>query len=299
MYQFHTLPTLRFCLLAVLVVISTVIGYCQPEFELSRNISRMPFASGFTILINQDHNTHSPVGRYDMEGTDFGDVCDVYPIVAIAGGIVRHVVDVHDTSCTNGCGIFNNYVWIEHVNGEWSKYTHFSQGSVTQAGISVGDTICAGTFLGYECYVGSTSPAYNEHLHFELRRPNNPTNPPIDPAGGFLDPADGAHLIPVINSISKHWWEKGDVITVSGSNSCTHSNINAGNQTIGNDGIRIYMASGYIRTNSNSVILTNGSNGLFHAGGEVVLTQKFHARAGTSFTARIGNCAATEFPNCN
>lgn len=271
----------------------------QPDFRLSRNVYRMPFESGFTIEINQDHLTHAPLGRYDMEGIDLGDVCDVYPIVSVAGGIVRHVVDVHDTSCTDGCGIFNNYVWIEHINGEWSKYTHFSQGSVTNAGISVGDTVCAGTLLGYECYVGSTSPAYNEHLHFELRLPNNPTNPPIDPAGGFLDPADGDHLIPVINSISKHWWEKDDVIFVSDNNSCTHSNINAGSQTIGSDGIRIYMASGYIHTNANAVTFSNGSNGLFHAGGEVVLTPNFHVQPGASFTARIGSCAATEFPGCN
>ncbi|HLF62867.1 MAG TPA: M23 family metallopeptidase [Saprospiraceae bacterium] len=284
--------------LVICFLLGTTISIAQPDFQLSTNVYRMPFAAGHQVHISQDHITHDPPGRYDMDGTEFGDICNYYQIVAAAGGIVRYVVDDNDTSCTS-CGAFNNYVWIEHVNGEWSKYTHFSQNSVSQAGISVGDTICAGTFLGFECHVGATSPAYNEHLHFELRLPNNPSNPPIDPAGGFLDPADGAHLIPVINSIGKHWWEQGDDITVSGSNSCTHSNINAGTQTIGNDGVKIYMASGNIHTNSNTVVFQNGSNGLFHAGDEILLTPNFHAQAGTSFSARIGNCAATQFPGCN
>ena len=44
------------------------------------------------------------------------------------------------------CQNYNNYIWIEHPNGEWSKYTHMQTGSITGApgNLSVGDTVLVG-----------------------------------------------------------------------------------------------------------------------------------------------------------
>ena len=111
-----------------------------------------------------------------------------------------------------------------------------------------------------------------------------------------MDPADGVHLIPVINTVSKHYMEDGDNLTASSSTSCTANDYAISAQTFSST-IKIYMASGTINNNSNAVIFQSSSIGLFHAGTSVTLTPGFHAQAGSSFQARIGNCAPTD--GCN
>jgi murein DD-endopeptidase MepM/ murein hydrolase activator NlpD len=79
-------------------------------------------------------------------------------------------------------------VWIAHPNGEWSNYSHLSQGSVTGlAKLKVGDEIAAGAFLGYEAAVGC---AMLDHVHFEVAVPNDKT--PVD-SGGFLLDNEAGH----------------------------------------------------------------------------------------------------------
>jgi hypothetical protein len=102
----------------------------------------------------------------------------------------------------------NNFVWIEHPNGEWTKYTHMLNGSVGQgvdingnpgAGRFVGEFVGAATPLGIEADVGFASGV---HVHFEVGVPNyvelappnmteaDPDSPPATVAdwfsGGFL-----------------------------------------------------------------------------------------------------------------
>lgn len=264
----------------------------QPQFELSTNVYRIPYENGKDMEVRQDHYTHGPTqGRYDLRALGTDD-CNSHRIVAAAEGRVEMVVENNSQSCTT-CGSSNNYVWISHANDEWTKYTHFRQNSVS---VSVGDIVCAGTVLGYECWVGATNPAEFRHLHWEVRRPNNPALPVIDPAGGFMDPSDGAHLIPVINSFSKHYFEQGDERTASSSTACTSTNATIPAQTVAAADIRIAMASTDISTNNNAVVFQNGSSGMFHAGNSVTLTPGFQAAAGTYFHARIGSCATTNFP---
>jgi hypothetical protein len=279
-----------------IVIILWMQNVCsQPAFELSQNVYRLPYENGQDFRVNHDQLTHTPPGRFDLKASGADD-CNSHRVVAAAAGIVRMKVESHDTSCT-GCGSYNNYVWIEHANNEWTKYTHFRKNSVV---VNVNDTVCAGDFLGYECWVGSTAPAYARHLHFEVRRPNNPANPVIDTAGGFMNPGDGAHLIPVINTVAVHFMEQGENLTGSGSTSCTSANYILASQSVSPGIIKIYMASGTIRTNSSSITFENASNGLFHAGSEVTLSPGFHIQAGSSFQARIGNCATTVSPwGCN
>ena len=118
----------------------------QPQFELSRNVYRVPYSNGITVTVNNDHYTHDPLGRYDLKGSGFGGSCGVaYPIVAAAEGIIRRIVDnnnVHGPDCSSNCTQYNNYVWIEHANGEWTKYSHMKYQSTTiDAGLSVAQAI--------------------------------------------------------------------------------------------------------------------------------------------------------------
>lgn len=283
-------------LLFVVMLFGALGAAGQPLFELSRNVYRVPYLGATDVHISNDHLNHDPQGRYDMSGQGNGGSCSSnYVIVAAAEGIIRRIVDNHNTKppdCDPNCADFNNYVWIEHANGEWSKYTHMKTNSVTgDAGLSVGDQVCAGTFIGFECEIGrATGP----HLHFEVRRPNDPANVLIDVAGGFM--REAAHLIPVINTIGKHWFDSGDDIEASGSTACTNVDVAANSipYTLGMHGIRIYMASNNIVTVPGfDAVYLNGSNGMYHAGNSITLSPGFTASSGSYFHARIGTCAAT------
>jgi hypothetical protein len=77
----------------------------------------------------------------------------------------------------------NNFVWIEHDNGEWTNYSHLAHGSVTQqARRKVGDWVEAGDFIGIEGTVGCSML---DHVHFEVATPD--AEAPIDTGGFLLD----------------------------------------------------------------------------------------------------------------
>lgn len=152
---------------------------------MSTGYYRIPFADGTKVKINGDHNTHSPVGRYDMVGIGGG----TYRIVAAAQGRIEAIQDSfstqQDSDTAPQCN--NNYVWIRHPNGEVSKYSHMQKGSTTgKAKLKVGDRVKAGQYLGDE---GSVGCATGNHLHFEIGQPRDTDW--YNPIGGFLrDNAD-------------------------------------------------------------------------------------------------------------
>lgn len=96
-----------------------------------------------------------------------------------------------DTSIANSvvpglCQNYNNYVWIEHPNGEWSKYTHMATGSVPNS-LVVGGPVLVGQTLGTEADIGRAS---GRHLHHEIANPTNSADPtPF--SGPFIDPDPG------------------------------------------------------------------------------------------------------------
>lgn len=156
--------------------------------EKSKGVYRIPYADDTKVRVSRDHNTHTPKGRYDMGGQGGG----TYRIVAAADGRIRYIED--DFSERLNCdGLAasekkNNYVWIEHANGEWTKYSHMTKGSTTgKAKLKVGDFVSAGTYLGDEGDVGC---AGGDHLHFEVAVPRA-TNP-ITAVGGFLNDNGGS-----------------------------------------------------------------------------------------------------------
>jgi hypothetical protein len=181
-------------------------GLSAQALQESAGVYRIPYADGTEVRVTNDHVDHNPRGRIDMSGRGGKEP---YRIVAAADGTIRFIVDNFSERQKSGDGVTcnNNYVWIEHANGEWTKYSHMRQNSTTtKAKLKVGDTVKAGTYLGDEGDVGcATGP----HLHFEVGVPRA-TNP-ITTSGGFLQDNDNSNRnrIPRICSIPNQRFVSG------------------------------------------------------------------------------------------
>jgi murein DD-endopeptidase MepM/ murein hydrolase activator NlpD len=153
--------------------------------QRSAGLYRLPFADATTVQVFDDVRTHRPVGRVDLFAVEGRRP---YRVVAAAAGRIAAIQDGYgeQQSGRAAADCHNNYVWIEHPNGEWTNYSHVARGSVTQrARLKVGDHVAAGQYIGDEGAVGC---AMLEHVHFEVAVP--------DPAGaiddgGFLRDNDG------------------------------------------------------------------------------------------------------------
>ncbi len=176
------------------IICSIVIFACGSEQEV-QDIQpteafrfRLPYEDGTLVRISRDHLTHNPVNRLDMVG--HVNTSDNIRIVAAQSGTVRFVEDSNTEVCCQGeCA--NNYVWIEHVNGYWTKYSHLLTGSATDADIYPGKVVEIGAYLGLEADIGR---ACGRHLHFEVAIPNDENRPLKFGNGGFID---GKNIVPV------------------------------------------------------------------------------------------------------
>ncbi len=155
----------------------------------SDGVYRIPYANGTEVKIGRDHVQHDVDSNaaIDMSGINGSS----YTIVAAADGIIRFIEEDFDLAidCDGVAASAkkNNYLWIEHANGEWSKYSHMRKGSSTAAGRSVGQSVVAGTALGIEDDVGCAS---GNHLHFEVAVPR--ATDPFTLVGGFLNDNSGS-----------------------------------------------------------------------------------------------------------
>ena len=188
--------------------VCSVAASAVAQNEKSRGVYRIPFESGTQVHVTNDHLKHSPVGRIDMSGK--GAASGEYKIVAAADGTVRFIEDGFSKQVESGSGepCTNNYVWIEHRNGEWTKYSHMQKDSTTKkAKIKLNQFVKAGTYLGDEGKVGC---AGGDHLHFEVGVPRA-TNP-ISEVGGFLADNDGSkrNRVPRICGISGGIFQSGE-----------------------------------------------------------------------------------------
>jgi len=193
----------RTALIGALILCAAGVTAAQTK---SKGVYRIPFESGTNVKIVKDFLTHSPLGRIDMVGTGQSN----YKIVAAADGTVRFVVDSFSAQVESGSGLpcTNNYVWIEHPNGEWTKYSHMQKDSTTvKAKIKVNQKVKAGTYLGDEGKVGCAS---GNHLHFEVGVPR--ATDPIAVTGGFLSDNDGSkrNRVPRICGISGGIFVEGE-----------------------------------------------------------------------------------------
>ena len=167
----------RRALACVALLSAAPIGGCTGP-DQTFFVYRLPYETGTNVLISNDHLTH-PDGSFslDLVGID-GE--EPYPVVAARPGVVRIIADSFTESCTPPDQCRNTYVWIQHTPGlEWSKYSHVATGSVSgAAGLSVGDEVEAGQFIGHEGNIGMVSGGDDgRHLHFEVVVPDDPDNP--------------------------------------------------------------------------------------------------------------------------
>ncbi|NIR36885.1 MAG: M23 family metallopeptidase, partial [Actinobacteria bacterium] len=215
--------------------VTPTVAYSHGSFATSSGIYRIPYVDGTVVDVWQDHHTHSGAGdRIDLSAGTGSE------IVASAGGWIRYIRDLngdtfdrgdglaHDGAtpqddalehaCLNNnpddmndppnpivgsCSQYNNYVWIEHPNGEWTKYSHFGTGTVQiDNGWAVDDWVDAGEVLGLEDDIGAAAgnPSAS-HLHYEaaiITDPAATTLPLTSVKTGFIDEAQAANVVPQV-----------------------------------------------------------------------------------------------------
>jgi murein DD-endopeptidase MepM/ murein hydrolase activator NlpD len=249
--------------------------------EFSYGTYRLPYTNGVTFLVTGDHLTHTPKTRLDMRGQS--GMTAPFSIVAAAAGVVRAVVQTNFIQCNgaSSCSASNNYVWIQHSNGEWTKYTHFVQNSVA---VAVGQNVVAGQPLGLEGAVGFASGI---HLHFEVGVPVGNSLADINPSGGFL--IDGINRIPLFCGVDGGiiWGGESHTANPCSGGGCDEDVIVPG-ATIRST--RAYIASDTVDTSGNAILVdTYGSLALL-AGNKVTLRPGFRAAANSYLRAAIQPC---------
>lgn len=274
-------------IISVLLQGLVVTALSAQHFKFSDGLYRIAYADDTPVTVTNDIWHHDPLGKYDI-------VTDVSPalIVAAAPGWVRWIEEDNTEEChPNGngepcCWWFNNYVVIEHPNGEWSQYTHMITGSVSQVGITVNEWVEAGTTIGIEGSVGcSTGP----HLHFEVSAPPPDTVSPFDTIGGFLN---GELLIPVICGIypnQPYLLENASYFASPCDDNCPNVWETMGSLSSG----QVFVAradSEILTDNANNVSYANGSSAQYRSGGSIRFRPGFAARAGSKFSALITGC---------
>jgi hypothetical protein len=283
---------LRACFACILFSLCSLIwtpGLIKAQdFVFSEGLYRIGYADGTVVEISHDIWDHDPVGKYDI-------ITDAInpPLVAAADGWVRWIEEDFNVECHPGgngepcCWQSNNYVVIEHENGEWSGYTHMQVGSVTASGVAVGDWVTAGTIIGIEGSVGcSTGP----HLHFEVSRPD--TNQlPFDTIGGFLN---GELLIPVTCGLYPlpSYMIDGNVYLAGPCEDACPSVVEVAGSLNFDDEFIIRASSEILTDNANEVVYASGSVVQFRSGGSIRFRPGFHAQTGTHSHAMITSCNA-------
>ena len=255
---------------------------CGP-FELSKGIYRIPYIDGTTVKVTNDHFNHCPRGRVDMVGKGGSAP---YKIAAAADGWIRAIEDDNSIQCDcKKTNCRNNYVWIEHTNGEWTKYTHFVKNSVTVLNHKVGDWVTAGTYLGDEGNVGCASGI---HQHFEAAQPVDTNTLVFSEYGGYIDEDWAKNVIPVICSITGNVFVENTEYVAGDCESCFAGLINNGG--IFNAGAYDVTIAGTSVSTSGNIIFNKYSSGLYQAGSYVRLDPGFEVKNGADFTARIKTC---------
>lgn len=191
------------------------------------------------------------------------------------------------TTCgsgTDGDGP-NNYVWIEHPNGEWTKYTHLRTNSAL---VSVGQNVVPGTPLGVEGDVGF---ATGRHVHFEVAGIDSVDEIAGD---GFLvdnDTIAGVNLrnrVPTFCQVGVV--RKGPSIkAVKCDDSCGRADEVVGGVFGASSPTLLFQATNTLTTSAK----VQASGGLaVRAGRKITLAPGFSAVGGGFFAAEIGPCDA-------
>jgi hypothetical protein len=259
--------------------------YCSlnnAPYNFSKGRYRIPYLEFTAVHVTNDHIKHCPRGAIDMSG--IGDENTTFHIVAAADGWIRHISDEHTASCSSGCD--NNYVWIEHPNGEWTKYTHVKYHSASDLH-NDDDWVIAGTLIGEEGSVGiSTGP----HCHFEVAVPVDTNSLEWDEGGGWIVEAKADNLVPLFCSVPGNIMESGeDYIALFCGSSCD-AFIPFVDETYSSG--RFVAKVGYDAfSNDHNIIFEGASAGVFQSENSVTLKPGFYAEFLSTFEARTGECA--------
>jgi hypothetical protein len=235
------------------------------------------------VFVSSDIWTHNSPGKYDMSPPDANPL-----IVAAADGWFRAIQESFDTACFC-CPQFNNYVILQHPNGEWSGYTHMQVNSTSALGLAVNDFVTAGTPIGTEGTVGCST---GNHLHWEVVIPTDPANA-WQNSGGFLI---GEAVIPVICGIgTEEPW-----LVDSGTYTCAPCNddcpgtftVDAG---VGNGAEFVARADTEVITSEEEdVIFANGSVTQLRSGDHILMRPGFQAAVGAKMEVMIKGCNMQE-----
>jgi len=266
-------------------------------YPLSHGYYRIPYDDGVGFRVSRDHTSHDPPIKEDWVSLAYGPLSSI-PIVAAADGRIRQISDANTVCCSdkaNGvnCSACNNFVWIEHSNGEWTKYSHFQTGSVTfVAGLDTNDCVVQGQLLGYEGDVGHTSGSGS------LNRPQTVCSTPLVDTTRKC----GIHLhwevrmtsqnsdlrVPILCGVLGGIAYQNDTLVGA---PCDPLDCVAGlafpAQTVG--GSAIAVSSAALSISSRVEYLDSRSTAYF-AGDHVTLLPGFASRAGTYFHAMIKSC---------
>lgn len=258
--------------------------FCGP-YDFSKGIYRIPYPDGTLVHCTNDPLKHCPRGAIDMSGASGQSS---YNIVAAADGWIRaiHDEDTEKCTCKNGDNCDNNYVWIEHPNGEWTKYTHVKHNSVDDLGLEEDDWVTRGTVIGKEGTVGCST---GDHCHFEVAVPVDTNTLLFDAGGGWIDEVWANNLIPVFCTISGNKMVSGgDYFAFDCFDDCSAS-MPTVNVTYASGVFKVFLDDNAIE-NSHDFKFQANSSGELHAANEITLNPGFEAQLNATFAARIGTC---------
>ncbi len=311
MRRAHPVLTVVLVLLASNVALLQAQAYLLP---VAKGAYRMPFEVGTEVTVWQDHETHSPAfNRLDITPTDDAQSHDV---VAAAGGWAEFIVDDQDLNCpstANGCNGYagpsaaccppgaacrsqcrNNYVWLRHPNGEWSKYSHLQYLSVP-ATLDPGEWVDKGDFLGLEGDVGF---ATGVHLHFEVAVLDDPegfdptsSNVGAIPAVSGDDDGPGVNRQNRIPVFCQHGiLSQGETFDVQACDGlCPWDDLTLSGTYLDNE-VYFRQATDSVLTSGAGATVQEGAGLAVRAGQQIRLATGFVAEAGSFFAASIGAC---------
>lgn len=265
-------------------------------WPLAHGIYRVGYEDGQDFSCSQDHLTHTPPLKLDLKSNGFGPTA-MKEIWASADGRIRDIVDGNENCCnTSGCSACNNFVWLEHSNLEWTKYTHFRENTVTHvdsANLSEGNCVISGTFMGYEGDVGHSSGSGSQnriqqdcgdveadttkkcgiHLHFEVR----------------MNAKNSGLRLPLFCEVPGFYMVKGQSYTAGdcGVNPCP-GYVAIDTTVYGGDEIEVIQTADSIRADTVSVEGT--ASVAYFAGKKIILKPGFVAKTNAYFHAMINEC---------
>lgn len=262
---------------------------------LSHGWYRIPYGTGEPIFVSRDHVTHTPPIKEDWIALNGGAAQNI-AIVAAADGRIRSIADHNTVCCADNanninCSACNNSVWIEHANGEWTKYSHFKTGTVTgsPAFLDTNDCVVQGQILGYEGDVGHTSG--NDRLQTVCSTPLVDTTRrcSIHLHWEVAWNQDSDYLrVPIMCGVTGWIAYDNDTITAATCNGLgCETDVVIGNGVIGGGVISVESADNSI---TSQAIYTGSTSTAYFSGNRITLEPGFAARSGVYFHAMIKSC---------